>query len=440
MARRTNRRRWLIWTVLVIVIVFAGWWMFGHPKSAGVSYRTVSVERGDLVSKVSSTGALEPVTTVSVGTQVSGQIGALYADYNDHVHEGQLLARLDTTVLQAAVEDAQSAVDRAQAQLDTAQLEYQRQTALHAQGVASQNDLDQAQEALKVARASRVSARTGLERAQRNLGYATIRSPIDGVVISRLVDVGQTVAASLQAPELFQIAADLTRMQILASVDESDVGQVHTGQNVEFRVQAWPDRVFNGKVRQIRLQPVTQDNVVTYTAVIDVDNSDNTLLPGMTATVDFLVAEAHDVMKVANAALRFRPTESMWTELRKQRRAAMGAESENSDRRPGPPTGAMRGQRPSANGGRAGFSHNGSPFSERSDRALLWTLDASGRVRPVPVKTGITDGQETEVAADGIQEGTTVIVAVTEGETATLRNPFQQEQNGRRRRPPGIGF
>lgn len=437
MARRTRRRRWLIWIIAVFIALLSGWWVFGRSKSGGVSYRTVPVERGDLVSKVSSTGTLEPVTTVSVGTQVSGQIAALYADYNDHVHEGQLLARLDTTVLQAAVEDAQSAVDRSQAQLDTAQLEYDRQKALREESIASQNDLDQAQEALKVARASRVSARTSLERAQRNLGYATIRSPIDGVVINRVVDVGQTVAASLQAPELFQIAADLTRMQILASVDESDVGQVHTSQNVEFRVQAWPDRVFNGKVRQIRLQPVTQDNVVTYTAVIDVDNSDNTLLPGMTATVDFLVAEAHDVLKVANGALRFRPTESMLAELRKRRQAASGSEG-NGERRPGSRGGAMFGGQPGANGGREGFARNASRGSSESDHAVLWTLGEKNQVRPVPVTTGITDGQETEISSDAIHEGDNMIVAVTEGEATALRNPFQQEQNDRRRRPPGV--
>jgi len=430
MAKRKHWGRWIVLAAFVALLAIGGWWYWGRSKGSTESYRTATVDRGDLVAKVSSTGTLEPVTTVSVGTQVSGQIAGLYADYNDHVHKGQLLARLDTTVLQAAVEDAQATVDRSKAQLATAKLQFERQQNLHQQGIAPQSDLDQALEALEVAKNNLISAQTGLDRAQRNLGYATVRSPIDGVVINRLVDVGQTVAASFQAPELFQIAADLTQMQILASVDESDIGQVHTGENAEFRVQAWPDRVFKGVVQQIRLQPVTEDNVVTYTAVIGVDNSDGALLPGMTATVDFLVAEAHDVLKVANAALRFHPTPAMLEQLRQRREVAAGGEEKpetngvatNSGRR-------FQGEMP---GG------NGSSSTSQSNRAVLWMLNAQNQFRPVAVTTGITDGQETEIQSAAVQEGTQVIIAATEGAATTLRNPFQQQNSHERRRPPGV--
>lgn len=270
-------------SLLLLAAVAAALWFWLRPAQASRTYRFVEVERGDLESVVSATGTLDPVTTVSVGTQVSGQIAEIYVDFNDRVEPGQVIARLDTSVLQSAVEEAQAALRRNRAQKIQAEIEHRRLERLYAQGIVPLHDLDLARQDLDVTRSNLESAEAALARAERNLGYATIYSPISGTVIARTVDVGQTVAASFSAPELFRVAADLSQMQILAAVDESDIGQIREGQEVRFRVQAYPDRDFLGRVRQIRLQPATVENVVSYTVVVDADNPDGDLLPGMTA-------------------------------------------------------------------------------------------------------------------------------------------------------------
>ena len=261
----------------------------GSGGDAAVSYRLVTVEQGDLEAAVSATGTLDAVTTVQVGTQVSGIIDEICVDYNDPVSAGQVVARIDTTLLANAVAGAEAQLSRSEAELRQAQREHSRVEALHGEQLASDSDYNEVQYALDVARASVQSAEVDLARARQNLRYATITSPIDGTVIARSVDVGQTVQASFSAPELFLIAGDLTRMQILVSVDESDIGQIAEGQTARFTVQAYPDDGFTGTVRQVRLQSSTEENVVSYTAVVDVANPDGRLLPGMTATVEFLV-------------------------------------------------------------------------------------------------------------------------------------------------------
>ncbi len=318
-----------LWIPVLAVILLAagGWFLLGRGGGSDEAYRFTPVERGDVESVISSTGTLEAVETVEVGTQVSGIISHIYADFNDHVTKGQVIARLDTTLLAIAVRDAEASVERARAQLDQAQRDYVRTTALRADSLVSVNDVNTATLNLDVAKAAMNTADIGVERARRNLAYATIYAPISGTVIARDVDVGQTVAASLSAPRLFLIANDLSKMQILASVDESDIGRIRDGQTARFTVQAYPDRTFTGLVRQVRLQSATVENVVTYTVVVDVDNPDRILLPGMTATVDFVTAREDSVFTVANAALRFRPTEKMAAELaarRSERRAAAG--------------------------------------------------------------------------------------------------------------------
>src|SRR5688572_7249151 len=299
-----NKSRWLIIVLVAASLGFAGWWVYGRTNGKKESpYRFATIERGDIEATVSATGALGAVTTVSVGTQVSGQLSAIYADFNDEVKKGQLLARIDPVLLQQAVEEGLAGVQRAQAQLDAAKREYDRNQKLFAEQLIPESEITGFQSTYEVAQANMTSARVSLDRAKRNLGYTEIYSPIDGVIVERNVDVGQTVAASLSAPQLFLIANDLADMQILAKVDESDIGLIQDGQSVQFTVQSFPGRSFAGTVKQVRLQSTTQDNVVNYTVVIGVKNETGRLLPGMTATVQFLTASADSVLVVPNAAL-----------------------------------------------------------------------------------------------------------------------------------------
>src|SRR5690349_11139387 len=290
---------------------------FHHRADAGTtpSYRLGKVERGSVKSTVSATGTLGAVRTVQVGTQVSGQIAALYVDFNDHVKKGQLIARIDPVLQQAAVQDAQAGLAKAQAVYTQTQLDYERSKKLHDQQIATDAEYNVAQSSFAQAKASLTSARINLQRAKQNLAYTNIYSPIDGVVVERTMDVGQTVAASFSAPQLFVIANDLSRMQILASVDESDIGKIQPGQPVTFTVQSFPDRTFNGSVEQVRLNSTTLNNVVSYTAVVSVSNEDGKLLPGMTASVKLVTASADDVLTVPSTALRFTPPEGAKTNI-----------------------------------------------------------------------------------------------------------------------------
>ncbi len=279
------------------------------------AFRLATVERGDIQALVSATGTLDAVTTVSVGTQVSGQVSELLVDFNDHVKKGQLLARIDPTLAQQGVADAQANLEKLQAQANQASRDQNRNRELSSEGLIAPSELEQGGAALQVAQASERSGRVSLHRAQKSLSYTSIYAPIDGVVVERNVDKGQTVAASLSAPQLFLIANDLTHMQILAQVGESDIEKILDGQTVRFTVQALPGQSFTGTVQQVRLQSKTVDNVVTYTVVVRLVNSDGNLLPGMTARVDFLVKSAVGVLKVRNAALRYKPSEEVLAQL-----------------------------------------------------------------------------------------------------------------------------
>ncbi len=394
----------------------------GSGGDAAVSYRLVTVEQGDLEAAVSATGTLDAVTTVQVGTQVSGIIDEICVDYNDPVSAGQVVARIDTTLLANAVAGAEAQLSRSEAELRQAQREHSRVEALHGEQLASDSDYNEVQYALDVARASVQSAEVDLARARQNLRYATITSPIDGTVIARSVDVGQTVQASFSAPELFLIAGDLTRMQILVSVDESDIGQIAEGQTARFTVQAYPDDGFTGTVRQVRLQSSTEENVVSYTAVVDVANPDGRLLPGMTATVEFLVETATDVLYVANASLRYRPDQEAMTAAFDRLR------SERESREPDGSASA----RPAA-------VARGSASND--DRGLLWTIDENGALAAIPVRTGISDGIHTAVSGRELDEGMQVIAGASSNAaaTSTVSSPFQQQQNGRGPGPPTPG-
>src|SRR4051812_26446645 len=320
--------------LLVLVIVAA----VGGSVYAYYSYRkggvkpnvtTAPVTRGDVVDTVGATGTLQAVKTVQVGTQVSGTIQNLYADFNSLVKQGQVLARLDPSLFQTQIEQARANLIRAQADLDRlkvslddAQTKLKRAQELSSRELIPSSDLETAQvnvrsiEAqIRSSEAQVTQARASLNHNQVNLDHTVITAPIDGLVISRNVDVGQTVASSLQAPTLFVLAADLTKMQVVANLDESDVGRIRPGQHVSFRVDAYPADMFDGTVSQVRLQPIVQQNVVTYATVIDVPNPALKLKPGMTANVNVEINKRTDVLRVPNAALRFRPTTEMFTAL-----------------------------------------------------------------------------------------------------------------------------
>jgi len=412
-----------VWIVgLVVVVAAAVWWFRRGGGDDGRTYRFATVERGDLESVVSATGTLDAVTTVQVGTQVSGIIAETLVDFNDHVEAGQVIARIDTTLLSIAVRDAEASGERAEAELRQNEREFARISSLFERNLASEADFNLAQYNLDVARAGEKSAAINLERARQNLGYATITTPISGTVIERNVEPGQTVAASFSAPQLFLIANDLSRMQILASVDESDIGRIAVGQAVRFTVQAYPDETFTGTVRQVRMQSTVTENVVNYTVVIDVANPDGRLLPGMTATVEFLIETAKDVLKVANAALRFRGTPEMLAELRSRREAA----------RAGAPDSARGGF--AGTGGERGNGERRPP----ADFALLWTLGEDGTPTALRVRTGITDGQSTEIRGDDVREGMQVITGITQDGGTSSANPFQGEPRGGPPRPGGF--
>jgi len=320
-----------------------------------------------------------------------------------------------------------------------AQREFDRIARLFERKAATESEQNTAQYRLDVAEASLESAKISLERARQNLGYSEIRAPVDGVVLDRTVDEGQTVAASLSAPQLFLIAEDLSKMEILASVDESDIGKILEGQAVEFTVQAYPDSTFLGTVDQVRLQSTTQENVVNYVVSIAVPNPEDRLLPGMTATVEFIVAESKDVLRVPNAALRFRATDAMQAELRKQREAS-GADSTGGSR--GRPERGAAGAAGAAGGSGGALQREGMRRSAGSgDRATLWILDESGKPAAVFARTGITDGQVTEITGPRVSEGMQVIATiVTSSQAATATNPFQGNQQQTPRRGPPGGF
>ena len=427
-----TKKLWAFLTAVATVGVLYG--ILGGSSANEVSYRFVEVERGTVETVVASTGTMQATETVEVGTQVSGLLSEIHVDFNDQVKKGQLLARIDPTILQQEVRSTEANLARSQAELDQANRTLSRVTELFQQKVATTSDLETAQYQYDVAAASLEQSQVNLERAERNLEYTEIRAPIDGVVIERSVEVGQTVAASMSAPVLFILAGDLGEMEILASVDESDIGLITHDQEVQFTVQAYPEETFHGTVSQVRLQSSVMENVVTYDVVIGADNADGRLLPGMTATVEFIVARASDVLKVSNSGLRFTPTESMMAELAELRAEEGGAERRSSGTGPGARPSNGDPESLLANGDPESLLANGEPRSRPSDAdpaSRLFYLDAEGNLAAALVETGITDGQSTVVQGTGITEGMQIIAAVASGNSATAAasNPFQS-QNG----------
>lgn len=428
--RKSTRTRALVLGALALALAGGlAWWTL-RPPSEATTWKLVTVERQDVRATVQATGILEAVTQVEVGTQVSGVIQELLVDYNDQVTEGQVVARIDPTLLQADVDSARASLAVRQAELAKAEQDLKVTEGLHGRQAATDTELADARTALTVARAQVRQSRVSVERAERNLSYATIPSPIAGTVVERDVEVGQTVNAGMTAPRLFLIAGDLAQMQILASVDESDIGRVKEGQPVEFTVQAFPRDTFKGTVRQVRLQSTTVDAVVTYTVVVAVDNADGRLLPGMTATVDLIVAEEKDRLCVANAALRFSPTEAQVL--------PGAAEAAPGEAAPAEASAAGPAKAPNGKGGRRRGGGDG--------KGTVWLAASETQVQRVSVKTGITDGSCTviEEPVEGLAEGIQVVAGVelagaAEASAAAAAkggsSPFQQSSAGANKGP-----
>ena len=414
-----------IFSIMIILLFVAGG-IFAFQRLSSSKQETEfqfsMLELNDIENTVSSTGTLSAVGTVEVGSQVSGTVEKVLADYNDVVKKGQTLAIVDTSLLTASVNEADANLARAQAQFEQAQTEYQRNEKLFKGGYISEVTYLTKKTEVETNAASVKSAEVALKRAKTNLKYAEIRSPISGRVIERSIDAGQTIAASMSAPTLFIIAEDLSRMQIEAAVDESDIGSIKEGMTARFTVQAYDEEMFTGTVRQIRLQPTTVENVVTYTVMVDALNEKGLLLPGMTATVDFIIEERQNVLVVPNTALNFQPPQEMLTALRQQRQANG---SQNQDTMPpAPPDGAQppAGEMPRSNGS--------------SDSSRVFYLDDAGKVGVAHFKAGMTDGTVTEVAdSRELREGLRVITGTTttaKKSTDSGTNALSSLMNGKR--------
>jgi HlyD family secretion protein len=431
----TNRMRLTAAAVLAATTLGGVLW-FQSRADAGTtpSYRLGKLERGNVRQTVSATGTLGAVRTVEVGTQVSGQISELHVDFNSHVKKGQLIAKIDPILQEQAVRDAQAGVARAEAVVTQTRLEYDRSKKLHEQQIATDAEFNVTQSNYAVARANMTSAQISLQKARQNLSYTNIYSPIDGVVVERAMDVGQTVAASLSAPKLFVIANDLSRMQILASVDESDIGKIAAGQPVTFTVQSFPERQFTGSVEQVRLNSTTLNNVVSYTAVVSVENKDGKLLPGMTASVKLVTASADSVLTVPATALRFTPPEGAKTTApatpTRPRADSSAAPAATGAPAAGFPAGGFPGGPGGANAQRRPRPTGTQPGS----MATLWTVDTEGVLTPHRVRVGISDGQRTQVTARDLQQGTSIVISATQPGAATATtataNPLQPAQTG----------
>jgi len=407
-------------TIIAVLLAAIGGasWRFKDHDDEGPRYTTEKVERGDLTQTVTATGTLNPVVNVTVGSQVSGRICKLYVDFNSIVKSNQVIAEIDPSTYQAAVEQAKADLANARANAELQRVEAKRSAELFKDKLISSSDYDTANATMHEAEATVQIKEALLHTAEANLGYCKIVSPVDGVVISRAVELGQTVASSFSTPTLFQIANDLTKMQIDAAVDEADIGGVKKGEPVDFTVDAYPNRTFHGMITQVRNAPTTVNNVVTYDTVIGVTNADYSLKPGMTASVSIVAARHNHVLEIPNAALRFQPLDTATVETNTL--AAAGAQNANNNHREEP-------DHPRGRPGRRGVGE----WDEHSPVHTVFLLrgDAAGkdpRLEAVQVKTGITDNIHTEVLS-GLKEGDLVVTGLAIPELAHrqgIRNPF----------------
>jgi HlyD family secretion protein len=398
--------------LLLVALGVAGYFYFKQPPKP--QYKTLKVDRGSIVSTVSATGTLNAVVTVQVGTQVSGTLSKLYVDFNSQVKKGQPIAQIDPALFSSAVQQARgnalnsvANLSKARVTLADAKRTLGRNKLLLEQGIVSQSDLDAAQTAydaaltgISSAEASVMQTRGALKQAETNLNYATIRSPVDGIVVSRTVDVGQTVAASFQTPTLFTIAQDLTKMQIDTSVDESDISRVQVGQAASFTVDAYPEQQFTGTVIQIRNAPIVTQNVVTYVTVIGVSNKDLKLKPGMTANVSVQTQKKDDVLKIPSAALRFKPKAG-----KDDAKSAKAA--------------------PDRSSARAGKGSPAGVGAKKGGGQKVYLFHADAAPVAVPVVTGISDNSFVELVSGGLKENDEVIVEqITQGKKPSMGSPM----------------
>ena len=410
-----NKWFWIVVGTVVVVGVF-GWVQVRQASSKGqVRLDTTHVDRGRIVSKVTATGTLSAIVSVQVGSQVSGRIEAWYADFNAPVKKGQLVAKIDPALFQAAVDQAKANLVAAQGNLAKSkataadnELQYQRNVKLAARKLIAEADLDTSKATADAAKAqvdadagSVEQAKAALHSAQVNLAYTDIISPTDGIVISRNIDVGQTVVSSMTASLLFLIAEDLSKMQVDTSVAESDVGKLRDGMKASFTVDAYPNERFEGKIRQVRNSPQTVQNVVTYDAVIDVSNPEFKLRPGMTANCTFVWAQRDDALRIPNAALRFRPPANLLARLNPGAKNEQGARAAGAE--------AAQGGGAPAKGGAAG--------AVDPTRKTVWVLKDGKPVRLV-IRTGVSDGSLTEVVEGALSEGDEVITDASGGTSA----------------------
>jgi HlyD family secretion protein len=421
---KRKRKLLLVGVGAGLILLGLGYWgLRGGAKEN--PYLTATAQKGDLTQVVTATGTLQAVITVQVGSQVSGTISKLQADFNSNVKQGQVVAQLDPDKFKAAVEQgkanvisSQANVGKAKVAVEDARRTLDRNRELRKRQLIAQSDLDAAETAhdsavaqLKVNQAQVELAKAALEQAQVDLNHTIITSPVDGIVVSRNVDVGQTVAASLQAPVLFLIANDLSKMQVDTNVSEGDVGNVWVDQDAEFTVDAYPTRRFQGKVLQVRNAPIMVQNVVTYDAVVGIDNKDLLLKPGMTANVQFLVNRKEGVLKIPNAALRFRPPED-------KPQPQPPAEGQDNTQRPN--AGGAAGGRDGDRGNRGAGQGQRAGGRGREGTIYVWR---GQKATPVRIRLGITDGTSTEVAAGDIKEGEEIVVAMSSAAQAKAQAP-----------------
>jgi HlyD family secretion protein len=404
--------------ILVVLLATSYYFFFTGAKKAD-QYTFAQITRGNVSQTITATGTLQAVTTVDIGTQVSGKITKLYVDFNDHVRKGQLLAVIDTTNLITQVHDGRSSLEKAKANYHQAQVTDEKNKVLYQKNYISELDYLTSQTNVEGASADMKAAQSALDRAITNLGYAYIYAPISGIIQNRAVEAGQTVAASLSAPTLFTIAEDLDKMEILASIDESDVGQILLGQKVDFSVQAYPDKKFWGTVVQKRINSAIVSNVVNYTVVVNADNKEHFLLPGMTATMDFYIQERDSVLIAPNATLRFTPTDDQLAEYTKETAKQNGGKADTLKKGMG-----------NRSGGKA----------TKSQFGRLWYIDQNGKLQMSPIVLGITDGKNTEIVRGrNIKEGMNVISGILDNSTTTTAPktnsliPGGQPQGGMRR-------
>jgi HlyD family secretion protein len=462
-----KKKYWILIISIVVLAAVGAWFLFGKKGTAAIQWRTGKAEMGDLKVVVTATGTLQADTTVQVGTQVSGIIDKILVDFNSVVKKGQVVALLDTTYLAASVEDAASSMYRAQVQVNLTKRNYDRNKQLFDEKVIAQSDYDQSLSDYETAQGNARSAKSALDRAKINLKYATIVAPVSGVVISRNVDRGQTVAASFSTPTLFAIANDLTKMQVQASIDEADIGKIQNGQDVTFTVDAYPELTFTGTVSQIRLQPTILQNVVNYTVIIDVPNPDKKLMPGMTANITVKIQEALGVLKIPASALKFWPPQDnldqalkempdslkqiieKMIKFRQRMNSQGGTRSAANAGNAGSQSGFGGGGQGSFGSGQGGSQgrpqglgtegrHTNS--GNRGRMGLVWVKTAANKLVAYRVKTGLTDGSYTAVEGS-LKEGDDVIIGIINTQTTsttstqTQQSPFQPQMP----RPGGTG-